>query len=245
MEKQSTQHLFQSLFIKSCLLFLFLFVVNIGFSQTINEKLIRDNARKFFKNYSKDSIFKPYSSKTGKNIKIDTIIIDEINKNIGIYLSNNFCNIPFRYDNVELFYSELKKLMGDEFKSYKFALNTLKQPIEQLIPNAYRNKTEDYDIKRLPAITDKKVIIQPPLVQNISKPLKVQNGLYNKYVALWHSHAGIMSRNWIAGNGSGHACFRRWKTNIRCPLFCLTLFRCSKMLAPMFFYLAKEMFKLR
>ncbi|NQV16648.1 xanthan lyase [bacterium] len=116
--------------------------------------------------------------------KIDTIIIKKQSRELTIYFNGSFATIPFREKNVSLIYRELKTLLSPKFKKYSLHIFAADQPLSQLIPNYYRSNKAHYDISRMP-VSD---IRSYPLVRNLSKPLLPERGLYNRNIALWHSH---------------------------------------------------------
>jgi hypothetical protein len=172
------------------LIALFLSISCAMYAQEINQQYIKEKTRSFLKKFTTDSTYKWYAKQTTRNIKIDTIIFDENLGQISIYLSNNFCYIPFRQEIIDKIYNDLKAELGEKAKNYKITLFTLKQPIEQLIPNLYRENSGDYDKNRITQLPKgKKSQPRPlPLVKNLSKPYIAGKGLDDRHIALWHSH---------------------------------------------------------
>lgn len=121
----------------------------------------------------------PYGS------QIDSIETDTLKKFIRIELNESFSCQPFRNENVKAIYAEVKNVFGDKFADYSYTIRTLKRPIEELIPNYYRNDPSKYDSTRLPVSMN----IRPALVvQNISKVYVPSNGLFGKNIVIWPSH---------------------------------------------------------
>ncbi|MGA7719595.1 MAG: hypothetical protein WCA84_00330 [Ignavibacteriaceae bacterium] len=145
---------------------------NPSIAQKVNEFRIDFAYRKFKFNV-------PYGS------QIDSIETDTIKKSIIIDFNANFSYQPFRKQNVEMLYSGVKSVFGDKFADYSYTINTLKRPVEDLIPNYYRNDPSKYDSMRLPV----NVNVRPlPVVQNISREYLPSNGLLGKNIVLWPSH---------------------------------------------------------
>ena len=120
------------------------------------------------------------------NSKIDSITIDSDLLKLNIYLSKHFSYQPFRPESIEPIYKLFKKYLGRKFRKFDVTILTLNEPIERLIPNFFREDTSEFDRARLP---EQKFRLLPPLVQNKSKKgFLPKNGLYNRNVALWHSH---------------------------------------------------------
>jgi len=145
---------------------------NPSITQKVNEFRIDFAYRKFKFNI-------PYGS------QIDSIETDTIKKSIIIDFNANFSYQPFRKQNVEMLYSEVKNVFGDKFADYSYTINTLKRPVEDLIPNYYRNDTSKYDNTRLPVSINLRPI---PVVQNFSRAYLPSNGLFGKNIVLWPSH---------------------------------------------------------
>jgi hypothetical protein len=150
---------------------------NPSLSQKVSEFTIDFAYRKFKFNI-------PYGS------KIDSIETDSLKKIITIDLNDNFSNQPFRKENVNAIYSEIKNLFGDKYSNYSYTISTLKRPIEELIPNYYREDTSKYDVKRLPV----KNARPAPVVQNISKAYVPASGLSGRNIVLWPSHGWYYDR---------------------------------------------------
>jgi len=115
--------------------------------------------------------------------KIDTIIIDQNLKLVKIFFNRDLSYIPFRDSSVKEIYSTVKDFFGQDFNDYNFSIISLRLPIEELIPNFYRNKS-DYDKSRLPIKKD----FAPSVIKNISKPYEAENGLENRNILVWPSH---------------------------------------------------------
>lgn len=121
--------------------------------------------------------------------KIDTVIVDEKNKIVTVNFSKELSYIGLREDNVRYFYDSVKEYLGNRYKDYKISITSLGIKIEDLIPNFYRtdknfdnSRIRDYNFKRT-----------TPIIENINKPFKITKGLYNRNIALWHSHGWYYS----------------------------------------------------
>ncbi len=133
----------------------------------------------------------PYGS------KVDTMIVDSVNKSLQINLNKEFSNQPFREVNVKQIYSSIKSYLGISFNDYSIEIDCLNFPIQELIPNYFRSDTTEYDYSRLPLSQKEERI---PIVQNTSKPYTITNGLENRNIILWPSHG------WYYNNKMG-----RWE----------------------------------
>ena len=124
------------------------------------------------------------SAKTTFKTKPDTVIVDKDSKKVTLKMTEGFANVPFRMQNTESFYAELKKLMGRKFRKYDFTIETMDQEISNLIPNNYRSGKYPADKKRLQVSKEN----EQALVRNISKNTSYSGGLNNRHIAVWHSH---------------------------------------------------------
>jgi len=116
--------------------------------------------------------------------RIDSLIIDYNINHIDLYLNRFLAHIPFREDNTSQIYDELKYILGRRFASYSVSLYSSIFPIEELIPNYFRKDLATVDRSRN-ALT----VVKPmPVVRRISKAWLPEKGLYNRNIALWHSH---------------------------------------------------------
>ena len=116
--------------------------------------------------------------------KLDTILIDDVNKSVTIKLSKEFSYYPFREKNVKGIYSLFKSYLGDKYKNYDFHIRTIGCDIEELIPNYYRSDSTKFDYSRIP----RKKALPKEVIRNISKKYSPSNGLLNRNIVLWPSH---------------------------------------------------------
>lgn len=136
-------------------------------------------------NIKKEFNSKNFSFTIPANTKVDSVVTDNLNKIITLYLSKEFSYQAFREDNVKKIKSELSNYFNENNEGYSIVVKSMKIDIDELIPNFYRVDQSKIDKKRMP---DKKKSLNVPLIQNISKPYKVEQGLNNKNIVLWHSH---------------------------------------------------------
>ena len=113
------------------------------------------------------------------HIRIDSVAVD--GKILQLFANMSCAYIPFREDNVREIYNGVKRLIPDEFASHKLEIYTNKRRIEELIPQALRNKP-DKKAKTFAPAEGK------PLITSISKAYTPTNGLHNRHIALWQSH---------------------------------------------------------
>ena len=131
-----------------------------------------------------------------KSTKIENAKIDSLNGFIRIDLSKDFAMIPLREQNVDEIYSEIKDYFNEDFPDYNIEVYSIGFPIQQLVPNIYRGDTAQIDKSRLPKIKDERI----PIVQNVSKNIRITKGLFGKNILLWHSHGWYYNnfeRRWM------------------------------------------------
>ncbi|MBN2012826.1 fibronectin type III domain-containing protein [candidate division KSB1 bacterium] len=116
--------------------------------------------------------------------RIDSVRIDKFHQKINIYLNPIFGYIPWRENNVASTYAALKEQLGRKYRNYQVILFSKDFPIESLIPNAFRSDTSTYDTARMP----RQDVRTLPLVMNMNRPWYPTKGLFNRNIALWHSH---------------------------------------------------------
>jgi len=119
------------------------------------------------------------------NAKIENVTVDKKKKIININLSKEFSYVPFRNETVEMLYDQLGEELRNEYSDFKLQINALDYPIEELVPNYFRNGFTEYDQKRMPL---NKNLRPEPIVRNISSKNNPTNGLNGKNILLWHSH---------------------------------------------------------
>ncbi len=135
-------------------------------------------------NFLLTSIKQEYPIVINKYSKIDTIIIDRKNRRIEVNLNQAFATRPFRDEHTQLIHASLREALGRKYAKYTFTIRAGGHSIEELIPNYYRGTTRKFDHSRMPKPENRSF----PLIRNLSKPHRATAGLYNRNIALWHSH---------------------------------------------------------
>ena len=119
-----------------------------------------------------------------RGTRIDSVRVNKQQRLIDIYLNARFGYRPWRENTVSQVYSALKKRLGRSYKSYRVTVYSKEFPLEELVPNYYRSDTLRYDRRRMPAIDGRTL----PLVMNLDRAWYPKKGLFNRNIALWHSH---------------------------------------------------------
>jgi hypothetical protein len=122
--------------------------------------------------------------KISRYTRIDSVVVNEVNEHADIYLNRFFAQMPLREENTAKFYDALNDQFGWLERDYSLTVYATNNRIEELIPNYYRSRPEKYDRTRLANPKDD----NPPLLRNLDQPWQATKGLFNKYIALWHSH---------------------------------------------------------
>lgn len=140
----------------------------------------------------RENVAEDYQGPIPVNSKIDSILINSDSLKLDIYLSRHFSHQPFRRQSVDQIYDLFKNCLGRKFRNYKLTIFALNEPIQLLVPNFYQPDSLK-ETARMPILTDR---LMPPLVQNISKRRwQPTSGLFNKNIALWHSHGFYFTKN--------------------------------------------------
>ncbi len=124
-----------------------------------------------------------FSFEVPKGAEFTGFEIDSQQSKIVVTTNKEFSFQPFREDNVEKIYSDIKNFLGKNYSTYNVEVKSLGFPIEQLIPNYYRKNLE-IDSTRLFTRFHEPLSV----VRNISKPFEPSEGLLNRNIALWASH---------------------------------------------------------
>lgn len=122
--------------------------------------------------------------------KLKSIDIDYERKTIAIHASESFAYQPFRPETVEAVYNQVKELLPGPVHYYRLTIFADGKPIEELIPNIYRNKKKDKE--RMSLKTDYK---GAAWVKNISRPNEISRGLQDRHIAIWQSHGNYFKND--------------------------------------------------
>ena len=122
--------------------------------------------------------------------KLNSFDIHYERKTIAIYASESFAYQPFRQETVETVYNQVKKLLPGPVNYYQLTIYADGKPIEELIPNFYRNKKKDKERMSLNAEYK-----GAPWVKNISRPNDISRGLQDRHIAIWQSHGNYFKND--------------------------------------------------
>ncbi len=166
------------------LVLLFCMLSGCGSLRTVGVNTKAATAQKIAE-FKADVAAKKFSFEIPPHTRIDTVKVNAGKKVVEIYFSEPFSFVAYRTENVKEIYRQIQSYFGDFFEGYKFSVLTLRRPIEQLVPNYFRNDRSAYDESRLPVLQKERPL---PVVQNVSKPDVPGKGLFNRNIGLWNSH---------------------------------------------------------
>lgn len=126
----------------------------------------------------------PLDVRVPVRVAIDTILVHKKNRAVDIHINKYLSYIPMRDSTVSLLYQQLRSSLGRMHRKDSLTLKTLDLPIQELIPNYYRNDPARLDSTRFP----RKLKLDAPVVTNRSRPFTPSFGLEGSHIALWHSH---------------------------------------------------------
>lgn len=166
---------------------LFITFTNFVFSQK-KEEYIRQY--EYYKNIT-DSLFNSpefaftYGFFKKDSTVIDTFVFNHKQKVLHLFFDQSLHQMPLRKNILATINQLFKKATLPKYKHYKLYLFSKGERLsKQLIPNYFLSKKEQDPSKIIHAYQRKTL----PIVSPISKPYKEKPTLYNKGIALWHSH---------------------------------------------------------
>ena len=142
--------------------------------------------------FRSDLTAKRFTFEIPPRTRIDTVKVDPVNKVVEIHFNDSFAGIPYRNENVNEVYRQVRAYFAEYFEGYTFSIQALRRPLEQLVPNYYRTDTARYDRSRLPLAETGR---PAPVVTNTSKPSVPSKGLQNRNIGVWNSHGWYYNRD--------------------------------------------------
>jgi hypothetical protein len=159
---------------------LLLFIYLIPGCVSVTEVTVYEKSYEFRETFKKNKLQMPVPPSS----KIDTILIDDRYRTVKIFFNRDLSYIPYRKENVAKIYSAVKDFYGENFSEYSFSILTIGKPIEELIPNFYRERRSEYDKSRIAGVTKR----PEQIIKNISKLYEPVNGLTGRNILVWPSH---------------------------------------------------------
>ena len=121
--------------------------------------------------------------------KLDSIEIDKDQERITLFYAPSLSYYPFREESSRQFTQSLKESLGRRFKKFNIEVFTNNFPLNQLVPNYFRQEIP-VDSTRFPVTEPDRRI----LVRKLNR-IYPGKGLTGKSVALWHSHGYYFEMN--------------------------------------------------
>lgn len=125
-------------------------------------------------------------------VRIDSVQVNFLKQTIDIYFNEFFSYPAFRPLNVENTYRLMRDLLESKYKDYGLTLYSLTVPVEQMVPNLFRQDKMPIDTSRLPLSESRDIV---PLLRCPSRPFSISQGLQGRHIALWPSHGWYYSHD--------------------------------------------------
>lgn len=117
--------------------------------------------------------------------KLEKFTLDTDKRRLTVYAGKSFAYQPFTEDIVEDIYRQLKEQLPDGMRKYAVTVIADGKSIDDLIPNAYRQRT---DRSRLYGKLEHK---GDAWVTNLSRAYQADKGLEGRHVVVWQSHGKV------------------------------------------------------
>ena len=117
--------------------------------------------------------------------RIDTVIINRKSKQVRVMADRLLSRFPARLPVIDSIERGLLAGCGEVEEDYVVEVFSAGRNIREYVPNYYRQRAMEPDRSRS---VKKFRRSSPPLVRDLSKPYLAEAALYNKNIALWHSH---------------------------------------------------------
>ncbi len=162
---------------KLVVLFLMLIVISMSYAQDKKSERMLHRLNKSMEDWQN-----PMEQWGGLGaIKLDSVLIDEVAKELHFYYNSTLSYIPWRNDDVEKFVNSLSDIQKRKLKNYSTVVYTNGYELSELIPNIYRTNQEIVKDR----FAEKK---QTENFITREDQLHYSQGLSDQLIALWHSH---------------------------------------------------------
>lgn len=139
------------------------------------DNTVKQRLTDFFKNYQT-------SYADIGTCKLDHFVIDHEKRTLQVYTSPSFGYQPFTEETTSAIYRLITQSLPGPVNYYKITVYADGQPIDNLIPNAFRkNKDTDRQYKGISYRGN-------PWTENLSRPFDITRGLKGIHLAVWQSH---------------------------------------------------------
>lgn len=112
---------------------------------------------------------------------LETYELDHRRRKLDIRPSKSFGYQPFTTESVKQIYQALREVLPGPVNYYDLTIHADGKPIENLVPNAYRKKTDKDRVWKREYKGD-------AWVTNASRPYTADEGMEGRHIALWQSH---------------------------------------------------------
>ena len=151
--------------------FLFMLMCGVGISKA-QQPLSVDSA-------ALEKVLNTYTSGiTMHRVKLDSLRLSH--DTLAVYASPNYAYVSFTASRCKTIYEDLKRNLPQTMQPYQLAVYAGDQNIEELIPRFFQSKANKPQAFTYAPYT--------PLVENLSRPYTISNGLSGKHIAMWQSH---------------------------------------------------------
>ncbi len=158
------------------LLFLLIFFTT-SFAQSNPEKDVRDSVHSYFERIAENSPIKTRYKNTECHVDSDSMMV-------RVIIDDCIKELCFTHDMTKHLYDDVRRFLPHEWRNYKLHIISGNLPLEELVPNFFRDDKRHYNQDRLL----KKEYSGNPWVRNISRPYSISKGLEGIHIALWQSH---------------------------------------------------------
>lgn len=140
------------------------------------ETVLRNQVNEFFRGLST-----PLTLPDKDGCKVERIVIDDQKKSIQIFGDEVFSSIPFTDRKVDEIYQGIRKILPENYRSYKLSVLGSYYPIEKMIPNSIARKKMP---EKLWKHKDKDLV----WITRESPLPDFTRGLQDRYFSVWASH---------------------------------------------------------
>jgi hypothetical protein len=116
---------------------------------------------------------------------VDTMYANDSLRTVHLRFNPDFARMPFRDSTVHQVYAAARGFLGPQYLHYELTIESDGQPLEQLVPNYFRQDSTLLDLARLAPAIEKRPL---PVVTNMNSMNKPTMGLQGRNIVVWPSH---------------------------------------------------------
>ncbi|MDX8340126.1 fibronectin type III domain-containing protein [Draconibacterium sp. IB214405] len=166
----------------SLLFFLLFLLLNISSSaqekETLKEQLnilLKQKSSSAF--YSGDENYR-----NGKKVTLDTAYFSSANDTLYLHFNKALAEMPFRESSLAAVYDSIRQVLPDSLQDIPLNIQAFDLPLEELIPNYYRNKIPVDKNRLTPSDRNRKNVVKK------IRSYEISEGLDGANIAMWNSH---------------------------------------------------------